>query len=214
MERSEHIDELATALSAFQGEVTDPKKGKTGQIGHRKYDYADLSSVLESARPLLAKHGLSLIQLPGYGHETVTLQTVLAHRSGQYIAETLQMGVERRQGESVAQAVGVVITYARRYAAAAVLGITQVDDDGAAGSGEPVQPAADQSPLTDKQRKELADLLSSTNSDNDKFFAHLGVESFAAMTQAHYNRALFLLAQKRKQQKLAYTDSEPQGEGK
>lgn len=127
MSMSESINELASALSLFQGEVKDAQKDKKGF----SYNYADLSQVLEIARPLMAKHGLSLAQFPGSAGEKVTIESFLMHRSGQYISGTIEMPVTLGKGMSPAQAVGSVITYARRYATGAILGITQTDNDAA-----------------------------------------------------------------------------------
>lgn len=125
MNKSEVINELAASLSKLQGEISDVFKDKKGY----GYNYADLSSILEEARPLLAKHGLSIAQLPASAHDKVVLETLLMHSSGQWVSSTIEMGVERGKGMSLAQAVGSVITYARRYALAAMLGISQTDDD-------------------------------------------------------------------------------------
>lgn len=125
MDKSEDIKELASALSSLQGEVKDVNKDKKGY----GYQYADLSQILEIARPLLAKHGLALSQFPGSAGEKVTIDSILMHKSGQWISGVIEMQAEQGKGMSKAQSVGSVITYARRYAAAAILGIAQTDDD-------------------------------------------------------------------------------------
>jgi hypothetical protein len=127
MDKSEQLDKLASALSAFQGEVRDaPKSSKA-----HKHKYADLCQVLEIVRPLMAKHGLSLSQFPGAAESRVTVKSILMHSSGQWLSGVIEMQTENNHtGINAAQAVGLVITYARRYATAAILGITQTDDDG------------------------------------------------------------------------------------
>jgi len=127
MSMSEQLDQLATALSAFQGEVTDARKDVSGY----NYKYADLSQVLDIARPLMAKHGLSLAQFPGSAGDKVTIESYLLHKSGQFISGTIEMPVTLNKGMTHAQCVGSVITYARRYATGAILGITQTDNDAA-----------------------------------------------------------------------------------
>ena len=122
---TEEIGNLATALSALQGELTDAHKGSKGY----GYNYADLATVLDIARPLLTKHGLAVSQLPGNADDNVSVKTVLMHKSGQFIESTISMPVEVGKGMSKAQAIGSVITYCRRYSLAAVLGIAQTDDD-------------------------------------------------------------------------------------
>ena len=128
MDRSETIGALAGALSALQGELSHVGKNSHGY----GYDYADLAAVLDIARPLLAKHGLALTQFPTSADPgSVALESILAHKSGEWVSAVYAMPVEAKKGMSGAQAVGSIITYARRYAMSAILGIAQTDDDAA-----------------------------------------------------------------------------------
>ena len=136
MEKSESIKELATALSRFQGEAQDAIKDKKGD----KSSYADLGQILNLVRPALAKHGLAVTQLPCECSDpgSIAVDTMLMHSSGEWISNSFSMPINRivRKADNkditnAPQASGSVITYARRYALAAVLGITQEDDDAA-----------------------------------------------------------------------------------
>jgi hypothetical protein len=141
---SECINELATALSAFQGEVQNAAKNSKNPFFNSTY--ADLGEVLNVARPLLGKHGLALVQSPNFSGTKeegfVTVVSVLTHASGQWIRDELCTPVFATTGKSgktelvSAQTVGSAITYCRRYAAAALLGISQQDDDGNSTSGK------------------------------------------------------------------------------
>lgn len=134
MNRSETIGALAEALSALQGELSHVGKNSHGY----GYDYADLAAVLDIARPLLAKHGLALTQFPALGEPgTVALESILAHKSGEWMSAIYAMPVEVKKGMSGAQNVGSIITYARRYAMSAILGIAQTDDDAAVPADKP-----------------------------------------------------------------------------
>ena len=120
------INELATALSHVQGELQDVGRAKQGH----GYRYADLGQVLAEVRPALARHGLAVIQMPGRMVEgEITLETLLTHSSGQWVSSTCSAPIVEGRGMSVAQAVGSVISYLRRYCLAAMVGLTQVDDD-------------------------------------------------------------------------------------
>ena len=128
MKQSESIAALAASLSALQGELSHVGKNSHGY----GYDYADLAAVLDVARPLLAKHGLALAQYPAESDgDCVALESILMHSSGEWISSRYTMTVEQGKGMSKAQAVGSVITYARRYALTAILGIAQTDNDAA-----------------------------------------------------------------------------------
>lgn len=145
MERSEHIDQLATALSKFQGELEQPKmnsavKVKTRTGGEYSFKYADLSECKAAAKKPLADNGLAVTQLI---EEDYSLLTMLVHSSGQWIASRVKMPIM----EQGAQAVGSAITYAKRYAFCAILGIVADDDeDGnlSQGNSPQKQPAKEQ----------------------------------------------------------------------
>jgi len=136
MYQSDNLGELAKALAAAQGEMTAASKDATNP--HFRTRYADLASIMDACRGPLAKHGLSVTQLPGRdeaGH--VTLTTTLMHASGQYIGSTI--GV--RPAQENPQVVGSILTYLRRYTLASVVGVVSDDDDGEAAS-HPVRTAS------------------------------------------------------------------------
>lgn len=137
MNKSDSIKELATALSKFQSETVDAIKDKKGDKG----SYADLGQILNLVRPLMSKHGLSVAQLPCESaiEGNIAVDTMLMHKSGEWISNSFSMPINRiirkadgRDVTNAPQASGSVITYARRYALTAVLGITQEDNDAAA----------------------------------------------------------------------------------
>ena len=132
MKHSEQLNELAGALSEYQATAKNP--GNTAKNPFLKNKYAPLNDILGMVRTELAKHGLSVSQLVG-GEDKIGVTTMLLHKSGQYIADTVSLTPENSKGLSVAQNAGVVITYLRRYGLASILGIAGEDDtDGGAGA--------------------------------------------------------------------------------
>lgn len=128
MEKSESIKELATALCEFQGAVEKIKKTEVNPFFKSKY--ASLADILDVIRQPLADNGLSFVQFPKgkYG-----LETMLMHTSGEWISESYEMEPTKHDP----QGAGSVITYQRRYALGAILGLNiDVDDDGNSGSTE------------------------------------------------------------------------------
>src|SRR5690349_4639525 len=107
MNKSENIDQLANALSLLQGEVMDANKDKKGY----NYKYSDLSQILEITRPLMSKYGLSISQFPGHANNKVTVESVLMHKSGQWMSSIIEMNVPEQKGMNLAQAAGSIITY-------------------------------------------------------------------------------------------------------
>lgn len=127
MQMSENINELATALAKAQGEMKNA--GKTSDNPFFKSKYADLAEILNAVREPLSKYGLSISQLydgMGMPDKTITVTTLLMHSSGQYISNSANYPVAKAD----IQGVGSAITYARRYSLAAILGLSQEDDDG------------------------------------------------------------------------------------
>ena len=140
MDKSEQINELATALSKAQGVIIPASKDTDNPFFKSKY--ADLASVWEVARKPLADNGLSIVQLPSAEGNIVTLKTIIMHASGQYITSDLTM-VAKDAGP---QAIGSCITYERRYALSSIVGVaSEIDDDGntateVKGKNDDVQP--------------------------------------------------------------------------
>ena len=125
MEKSESIKEIAKALLAFQEKGENVKKD--GNNPYFKSKYATLENILDTIKPTLAKCGLSFSQFPdGEG-----LTTILMHTSGEFLKANTKMTLR----DQTPQGQGSAITYMRRYALSAVLGIaTEEDDDGNAAS--------------------------------------------------------------------------------
>ena len=136
MERSENINELATALAKAQGSMTHAKKDSDNPFF--KSSYADLASVWEACRKQLSDNGLSIVQLPEEATTGLVLRTMLLHSSGQYITSHYSIPVSKND----AQAYGSALTYARRYALAAIVGVYQDDDDANGATGKPEAPKA------------------------------------------------------------------------
>jgi ERF superfamily len=109
--------------------------------------YADLPTVIDATRKYLAAEGVAVIQMPHaeFGPEDakmMTLTTMLAHSSGEWMASELTLPAMMRDRFD-AQSVGSAITYARRYGLAAMTNVAQEDDDGNKASGIGTQAAAD-----------------------------------------------------------------------
>lgn len=137
MNQSESIKELAAALAKFQGEISNPGnsttvtvKTKTG--GQYNYKYAPLDEILNLVRPILSKNSLSVVQAPSGSGNDIIITTILLHSSGEWI-EFPQLSL--KADNATPQAAGSAITYGRRYALSAVLGIASEDDDDGSGKG-------------------------------------------------------------------------------
>jgi len=129
MNQSENINELALALSKAQAGITGALKDSANPFFKSKY--ADLASCWDACRRQLTDNGLSVIQTTDLADGMVVVRTTLAHSSGQWIAGVLPVKAK----DDGPQAQGSGITYARRYALAAIVGLAQIDDDAEAAQG-------------------------------------------------------------------------------
>ena len=131
---SDTIGALAAALAKAQGELSNTTKDQRANAGKAQYRYANIASVLDDVRPVLARHGLAVVQGVGRDGEDVAITTRLIHESGEWVESMLPLPVDRMGG---IQGVGSAITYGRRYGLQAMLGIASDDDDGATAQAQP-----------------------------------------------------------------------------
>ena len=122
MNKSDSIKELATALCNFQAAVEKIRKKDTNPFFKSKY--ASLADILDVIRQPLADNGLSFVQFP---KDKYCLETMLLHTSGEWMSESYQMEPTKHDP----QGAGSVITYQRRYALGAILGLNIDEDDDA-----------------------------------------------------------------------------------
>ena len=124
MNSSPEIKDLAAAMAKFQAELKPAIKGNTNP--YFKSRYADLQACWDCCREALVKNGLSVVQGSRESNgEIVTVDTRLMHASGQWIESSLTM----KPAKADPQGVGSAVTYARRYALSAILGIVADEDD-------------------------------------------------------------------------------------
>lgn len=140
MNKSESTTALFGALASAQGEMENASKNSENQ--HFRSKYADLAEVLNTVRPVLSRHGLSVTQFPSYGDGIVHVETIIAHKSGEWMSEKCSAPAQKQDP----QGVGSAISYLRRYSLAAVCGIAQEDDDANAASKPKGQQQATQKP--------------------------------------------------------------------
>ena len=124
MKHSESIALLAGALAKAQLQIEPASKNATNP--HFRSHYADLASIWDACRGPLNTNGLSIVQFPCDGDVGRTgLCTMLLHSSGEFISEV----VTTRSQKDDPQGLGSALTYLRRYALAAVVGVTATEDD-------------------------------------------------------------------------------------
>lgn len=132
IEASEHLDQLFAAHAVAIGQLKNAPRtcvshfAKKDKQGVPIPDYADLATVIDTARAALSANGLSVTQafMP-YGDDgTMMLVTTLGHKSGQFQRSYLPM-----KGNVPPQSLASTATYLKRVAFCAILGIAADDDD-------------------------------------------------------------------------------------
>lgn len=123
--------EFATALVKAQGMIEGAVKGSNNPAFRSKY--ADLGACWEACRDALQTNNIAVLQFPTAAPVgSIGLATSLVFGpTGESISEAYCLPLK---DASSAQSAGSAITYARRYALCAVIGICPVDDDGNAAS--------------------------------------------------------------------------------
>jgi hypothetical protein len=147
MNCSTEIKELAAALAAAQKTLDHARRERTAGAGsNRQYRYADLASVWDACREAITANGLAIAQATRICEGGFLLVTRLMHTSGQWIESETPILAKSND----AQAFGSAMTYARRYALSAIVGVAADDDDGEAAASYRRQPSA---PVRDEPRQ-------------------------------------------------------------
>lgn len=129
-ETSQTTAKLDAALAKAQGEIEAAAKDKVNPAFRSKY--ADLTAVWAAIRPALSKHGIAVTQWPLHSEDNrLHMLTRLAH-DGEWIKGEFSIPVDKANSHGY----GSAVTYAKRFALAAAVGVVADEDDdgnGAAG---------------------------------------------------------------------------------
>ncbi len=132
---SETIGAIAAALAKAQGELSNPEKSLSATIrspfpreGDRTFRYASLASGLDIVRKSLGQHEIATVQTTAIDQPSgqIKLTTLLAHASGEWISSEWPVCAVSEM--AAPHRMGAALTYARRYALFAMVGIAGEDD--------------------------------------------------------------------------------------
>ena len=152
MIQSESIAELLAALAEVQSEL--PTMPKSSQA--YGYKYTDLDTITQTIKPILSKYGIGYMQsVGGLTANALTLTTRIFNKKGEYIEDTAALPTITSTKNNAAQTLGMSITYMRRYALCAMLGITS-DEDVDANINGTTQTAPQKAPAPQQSKKQPA----------------------------------------------------------
>lgn len=135
---SSDITHLAKAMLAVQKQIAPVTKDATNPFTRSRY--ATLNAVVDACKKALLDNGIWFTQITVPSEVgTIALLTKLTHaETGQYQASLTVLPLQKPD----CQGAGSAITYARRYALTAMLGmVTEEDDDGEGAKLPPSRPA-------------------------------------------------------------------------
>src|SRR3954471_12905657 len=132
---SETIGAIAGALAKAQIELQNPEKSLTATIRSpfpretdRRFRYASLANGLDLVRKSLGRHEIATVQTTSIDEAAglIRLTTTLAHSSGEWVSS--DWPVCPVSETAAPHRMGAALTYARRYALFALVGIAGEDD--------------------------------------------------------------------------------------
>jgi hypothetical protein len=132
---SDSIGAIASALAKAQRELINPEKSLIATIRSpfpqetdRTFRYASLASGLDIVRKSLGEQEIATIQTTMIDENTgqIRLTTLLAHSSGEWISS--DWPICSSSETAAPHRMGAALTYARRYALFALVGIAGEDD--------------------------------------------------------------------------------------
>lgn len=127
---------LNKALIKALAETKDIVADSTNPFHKNKY--ASLSQHLLTLKPIFAKHGLGILQMPIGDMEAVGIRTIVIHNEGGSVSADALVPAEK--GIS-GQNAGSLYSYLRRYGLASLAGVSTEDDDAETNRVEAPAPA-------------------------------------------------------------------------
>jgi hypothetical protein len=186
MRTSETTDKVLPALLQAAGKFTAVIFD--AQNTHFKSSYATLPAYLTAVQPALRNAGLLLTQATHINDGVTVVITRVTHaESGQWVGSEYRV----QPVKADPQAEGSALTYARRYALAALLGLAADDDDGQSVGAAPA--------ITEAQSVTLSDMLDATGADRVKFLAYFGIATVGDLPAKRFDEAMASLKRKERQ---------------
>lgn len=176
--------------SAIKPAIKDAENAAFSR-GNKVSRYADLAAVWEAVKDPLKDNGFAVIQMPQFEGETMYLETILLHVGGDKMTGRYPL----KPAKLDPQGFGSAITYARRYALSAMLGvIADDDDDGNAASGISTGKATTPpGKITATQVAVMRDLIEKTGTNIEAFCAHFKIEALPDLPVAKHATAIEML---------------------
>ena len=170
------VSKLAKALVAFRAEI-EPI-GFDSSNPHFGNRFASLGAIHRAIDPLMAKHGITIIQFPVTQENRIGVNTILIHDSGQSIQQEFTLPLQKNDP----QGGGAAITYARRYAISAALGLVSEEDTDAEAAMDR-RSSVRRTPNPRERKNKQLDHLSKSQRDQMKHAASERAKEFESVEE-------------------------------
>lgn len=186
------------ALSGFQAKCPSIQKNRLAEVRTKSgaaysYRFADFEQIVSTIRPALRDHGLSFSFDTSQEGGAITVTCKLRHQLGHTEFSTFTCPTSSPSGQmSDQQKVGGALTFAKRYALTAALGIATADDDSdAVGHEEEEEPALDEAAVDI-----LEERLRSLGVDRAAFLRYFRIDGVTSLPPSKLKEAHEILDQK------------------
>jgi len=182
MKTSEQTNEIYPAIFAMQKSLTPIKRDKVVKTGKYEFRYAPLDSIMEKLAPLFANNGLAMMQ----GVDADCLTTRIIHTSGQWVESQTFLNKDHAN----MQGFGGEVTYKRRYALSAMVGLV-ADEDNDAPRHKPTDGSMETlSPRRQSFLADMAEIIKDKHADENEYGAY---EEYVQITDQEERVALWSL---------------------
>lgn len=185
------------AMAAACAEMPVLKKNKTvdftGKTGIRTYyKHEDLSEVVGTVAPILARHGLYHRFDTRVEQRAVTVTCIISHKDGYQIENTLSGGADESGNKNPVQAITSTITLLSRATLKAALGLAaSEDDDGRGGKADDEPPP----PMVSADQIEtITKAITFKGRTVEALCRHIGVETLADIYASKFSDVMMVIA--------------------
>ena len=195
MKMSEQINEIAKAMAQAQCEMKPAEKDSINP--HFRSKHSSMCAVWDAASPIM-KQGICILQDAVTTEKGISVETMLVHASGQWFQfGPLVIPVSKMD----AQACGSAVSYAKRYALCAAVGIVSgdIDDDGEAAMQRTINKETSEMPdrITKEQLDRLLHKLKVTEDEIKSICSFNNVSDLKDLTVLQGTKAITVMEKRR-----------------
>lgn len=174
------------AMTNFKSEPLEIEKDRNVNYSTSKgtvaYSHATLANVVKTITKAISQHGLSASWRTNQTDNKICVTCKITHVLGHSEETTLCANADDSGSKNSIQAIGSTVTYLERYTILSALGLATTDQDDDAKTEEPK--------ITEKQLKDIRDLMVNKTITEDMLCTYLEVESLEKTDAKNYMKAL------------------------